>query len=150
MNFTRKNKRQIMELIIFAGIVLWCVFNYKLFIDFTLFVIKLVMPIIIGIAIAFIINVPMKQLERKVFKVDKRRNKKLIRVISLILSIVLIFGIVALILFLVIPEFIGAIGAISKNLPNSWSVSRYPSLNFFRVQHWSFSRRFSYVLKAST
>ena len=120
MNFTRKNKRQIMELIIFAGIVLWCVFNYKLFIDFTLFVIKLVMPIIIGIAIAFIINVPMKQLERKVFKVDKRRNKKLIRVISLILSIVLIFGIVALILFLVIPEFIGAIGAISKNLPNNF------------------------------
>lgn len=120
MNFTRKNKRQIMELIVFSGIVLWCVFNYKLFIDLVRFIIKLVMPIVIGIAIAFILNVPMKQIERKVFKIDKRKHKKMIRIISLILSIVLIFGIIGLILFLVIPEFIGAIGTISKNLPTNF------------------------------
>lgn len=120
MNFTRKNKRQIMELIVFSGIVLWCVFNYKLFIDLVRFIIKLVMPIVIGIAIAFILNVPMKQIERKVFKIDKRKHKKMVRIISLIISIALIFGIISLILFLVIPEFIGAIGTISKNIPTNF------------------------------
>ena len=55
MNFTKKNKRQIMELIVFAGLVLWCVFNYNLFINFIKVVFKLVMPLLVGLAIAFII-----------------------------------------------------------------------------------------------
>lgn len=117
---TKKLKKQLTELIIFAGIVLWCVFNYNLFFDFIKFVLKLAMPIIVGIAIAFIINVPMKQIERKIFNIDKRKHKKFIRLISLILSIVLIFGILGLILFLIIPEVIEAVGQISRNLPSNF------------------------------
>ena len=117
---TKKLKKQLTELIIFAGIVLWCVFNYKLFFDFINFILKLAMPIIVGIAIAFIINVPMKQIERKIFNIDKRKHKKFIRLISLILSIVLIFGILGLILFLIIPEVIEAVGQISRNLPSNF------------------------------
>lgn len=116
---TKKLKKQITELIIFSGITLWIVFNYKLFFDFVNFVLKLAMPVIVGIAIAFIINVPMKQIEKKIFKIDKRKHKKLIRLISLLLSIVIIVGILVLILFLIIPEFVEAIGTLSKNLPNS-------------------------------
>lgn len=116
---TKKLKKQITELIIFSGITLWIVFNYKLFFDFVNFVLKLAMPIVVGIAIAFIINVPMRQIENKIFKIEKRKHKKLIRLISLLLSIVIIFGILALILFLIIPEFIEAIGTLGKNLPNS-------------------------------
>ena len=52
---TKKLKKQLTELIIFAGIVLWCVFNYKLFFDFINFILKLAMPIIVGIAIAFML-----------------------------------------------------------------------------------------------
>ena len=118
---TKKLKKQLTELIIFAGIVLWCVFNYKLFFDFINFILKLAMPIIVGIAIAFIINVPMKQIERKIFNIDKRKHKKFIRLISLILSIVLIFGILGLILFLIIPEVIEAVGQISRNLPSNFN-----------------------------
>lgn len=116
---TKKLKKQITELIIFSGITLWTVFNYKLFFDFVNFVLKLAMPIVVGIAIAFIINVPMRQIENKIFKIEKRKHKKLIRLISLLLSIVIIFGILALILFLIIPEFIEAIGTLGKNLPKS-------------------------------
>ncbi len=119
MNLNKKTKKQIMGLIIFAGIVLWIVFNYKLFFDLVSFIIKLIMPIIVGVAIAFIINVPLKQIERKIFKVDKRKHKKLIRVISLFLSIILIFGIVGLLMFLVIPEFIEAINSIGKTIPSN-------------------------------
>ena len=122
MNFTKKSKRQIMELIVFAGLVLWCVFNYKLVIDFIKVIFKLVMPLLVGLAIAFIINVPMKQIEKKIFKIDKRKHKKIIRIISLLLSIILIFGIVGLILFLVIPEFISAVSLIGKGLPSSFEL----------------------------
>ena len=118
MNLNKKSKRQIMELIIFAGIVLWGVLHYNVFIELIGFLIKLVMPLIVGVAIAFIINVPMKQIEKKIFKVEKRKHKKLIRIVSLLISIILIFGIVGLIFFLIIPELISAIGMIGKSLPN--------------------------------
>lgn len=120
MNLTKKNKKQIMGLIIFTGIVLWCVINYQLFVDLVLFVFKLLLPIIVGIAIAFIINVPMKKIELKIFKIHKRKHKKLIRMISMTLSFILIFGVIGLILFLVIPELISAVTTLSKNLPNGF------------------------------
>lgn len=119
MNLNKKNTKQIMFLILFASLMLWVVFNYKLFIDLLGFLIKLVMPLIVGVAIAFVINVPMKQLERKVFKIERRKNKKMIRVMSLILSIVFIIGIVGLISFLVIPEFVTAVSNISKSISKS-------------------------------
>lgn len=118
---SNKTKRQIMEIIIFAGIVLWVVFNYKLFIDLVRFSFNLIMPLIVGLAIAFIINVPMKQIERKIFKIDKRKHKKLVRVISLILSLVLIFGIIGLILFLIIPELVQAVVTISNSIPKNFN-----------------------------
>lgn len=117
---TKKMKKQIIELIIIFGVVLWAVFNYKIFLDLVTFILKLLSPVIVGCAIAFIINVPMKQIERKIFKIEKRKYKKVIRIISLIISLVLIFGILGLIMFLVIPELIQAISAISKSLPNSF------------------------------
>lgn len=121
MNINKKSERQIIRLIIFSGIVLWAVFNYKIFIDFVSFVIKLFLPLIVGIAIAFIINVPMKQIEIKVFNIDKRKHKKMIRVISLVLSIVIIFGVIGLILFLVIPELISAINMVGQTIPKDFT-----------------------------
>ena len=120
MKIDSKSKKQIMELIVFAGIVLWIVFNYTLFIDLIKFVFKLIVPLITGIAISFIINVPMKKLEKGLFNVDKRKHKKLIRVLSLLISVLLIFGIIGLLMFLIIPEFIEAVINISKSLPKSY------------------------------
>ena len=120
MNLNKKNTKQIMFLIVFAALMLWIVFNYKMFIDLVGFIIGLLTPLIVGMIIAFIINIPMKKLEEKVFKINKRKHKKLIRAISLILSILLIFGIIALILFLVIPEFIEALINLSEGIPKSY------------------------------
>lgn len=120
MKLDKKDTKQTIFIIMFSALMLWAVLNYKLFIDLIKFIFKLLMPLIVGIAIAFIVNVPMKQLERKIFKVDKRKHKKLVRLISLFLSIILIFGIVFLIMFLIVPEFIEAIINISKNLPKSY------------------------------
>lgn len=116
MKTEKKNIKQIMLLILFAGLVLWISQNYKIFIDLLKFIAGLIMPIITGGIIAFIINVPMKSLEKNVFNINKRKHKKLIRVLSLILSILFIFGIIAFLMLLIIPEFIEAITTISKTV----------------------------------
>ena len=119
MKIDNKNKRQIFEIIVFAGIVLWAVFNYALFFQILGYVFKLTTPIIVGIAIAFIINVPMRAIETKIFKIHKRKHKKLIRIIALIISITLILGILGLILFLLIPELIEAFISLVKTMPDN-------------------------------
>lgn len=120
MNLTKKNKKAIMSLIIFTGVVLWCVLNYKLFVDLICFILKLILPIIVGVGIAFIINVPMKLIETKIFKIYKRKHKKFVRAVSLVLSYVLIFGLITLILFLVLPQVGSALTTLSKNLPDGF------------------------------
>lgn len=121
MNFSKKNMKNMMILIAFAALMLWVVFNYHVFINLVKFIFKLLLPLIIGIAISFVINVPMKQIENKIFKAEKRKHKKFFRALSLIISIVLIFGFVGLLMFLVVPEFIEAIINISKSITNSSS-----------------------------
>lgn len=121
MELNKKNIRQLMFLIIFAAFMLWVVFNYTLFVDLVGYLVTLLMPLIVGIAIAFIINVPMKKIEEKIFRIYKRKRKKLIRAISLILSIAIIFGILVLIMFLVIPEFIEAIISMTESIPKSYA-----------------------------
>lgn len=120
MGLNKKNIRQLMFLIIFAAFMLWLIFNYALFIDLIGYLITLLMPLIVGIAIAFVINIPMKKIETKIFKIQKRKCKKLIRLISLILSIIIIIGILVLIMFLVIPEFIEAIINMTESIPKSY------------------------------
>lgn len=119
MNLTEKNMKKIIRLIIFTGITLWCVLNYNVFFNAVGYVLKLLTPVILGFGIAFIINVPMRQIERKIFKVEKRKNKKLFRILSLVISILLIISILSLILFLVIPEVVEAILSIGKILPSN-------------------------------
>ncbi|MDA6125945.1 hypothetical protein OSK00_26465, partial [Escherichia coli] len=64
-------------------------------------------PFVFGGAIAFVINVPMSFLEKKIFGKTKDGNKvgeKLARPISLLLTIILAVGVIALVMFGVIPQ----------------------------------------------
>lgn len=120
MNINKKNLKQILLIITFSAFMLWVVFNYKLFIDVIGNLFSLLTPVFIAIVIAFIINIPLRQIENKIFKIEKRKNKKFIRAISLILSIILIVGIIGLILFLIIPELISATVSIANSLPEGY------------------------------
>lgn len=120
MNINKKNFKQILLIITFCAFMLWVVFNYKLFIDFISNLINLFTPVFVAIVIAFIINIPLRQIENKIFKISKRKNKKFIRAISLIMSVLFIVGIIGLILFLIIPELIEAMISIANSLPEGY------------------------------
>ena len=76
-------------------------------------IIGLIMPLIIGLIIALIINVPMRFFEKILFsKSTKLKNPKIKTVISFIVSLVFILGILAGVVWLVIPELIDAVAVI--------------------------------------
>ena len=82
------------------------------------------MPVIAGFIIAFILNVPMRGLERlfeKLFSHAKRRPKKqVLRLVSLILTIILLVMIVFLVCTLVFPAVADSVSSLYSFVLKKW------------------------------
>jgi len=79
---------------------------------------KVFLPLILGGAIAYILNLPMKKIEGILEKNNKNLSKGVIRIISIILSLMIFIIIVLFIAFLFIPELIENIELLMTNIPN--------------------------------
>ena len=108
MNLDKENLKKIRGLILFTIFVLVALWNYELVFDGIQFVWGVVSPFVLGCVIAFIVNIPMRFFEEKLFdklKIKKKKwAEKLARPLSLILALLLIIGIIATVVLIVIPE----------------------------------------------
>ena len=80
---------------------------------------QIIFPFILGGAIVFVINVPMSFLEKKIFENIKKENKaarKLARPVSLLLTIVLVVGVIALVMIGVIHQLTKKMGSLMINI----------------------------------
>lgn len=82
-------------------------------------VISAMMPVLAGLAVAFILNVPMSFLERKVFAFMDKSKFRAVRVakkpICIALALIFVLLIIGLVLLIVLPELIEAIKSITSN-----------------------------------
>ena len=108
MDLNRENMRKLMLLITFAILLFVGVQKLDVVLEALSFVWGILFPLILGGIIAFILNVPMAALERLLFRNKEKPGhtwqKKLARPVSLVLSILLVLAIVALVIFVVVPE----------------------------------------------
>lgn len=120
MNLSKSNVKKIVG-IIFAIILFYCALEHLSAVTTGfLYVVSLFSPFLLGSAIAFILNVPMKQIEEKLL--GKMKNKKLIkfrRVLACAVTIILLVGIVVLAMFVIIPELAVTIKNIVKQVPTA-------------------------------
>ena len=120
MNLNKENMKKIRSLIFFTVLVLVALWNYKVLYGGIRFLWKVISPFALGGAIAFVLNVPMSFLERKLFEETKWGNKKWARKLQrpccIILSILLVVGIVSLVVFVVVPELGRTVLNIGKTL----------------------------------
>jgi predicted PurR-regulated permease PerM len=121
-----------------ASIVLyWALVNHTILISLGRRLLSVVGPLIAGGAIAFILNVPVRALEKRVFTKGKSGVR---RVLSIILTFLLVLIVVALLLLIVIPELVVAIEQLATSFPSfidstrAWGESlgeRLPELGFW-------------------
>lgn len=77
-------------------------------------------PLLIGCCIAYPLNILMCFFERKLFsKANKRVWLKLKRPICLLLAIVTLLGVLSLVLWLVIPEFVACVQLLLSKIPTA-------------------------------
>ena len=117
----RKTK-QILFYIVFAVALFACAQHLGFFGALILKTFKVLLPVIIGLCLAFILNVPMHSLEDKAFGRMKRSKKegirKIARPLSLVLTILLTIGAIALILLIIIPKLKDAIVLLASKVPH--------------------------------
>lgn len=111
--------KKLRELIVFTALLVVALWKFDVVLDVIRTIWNIVFPFALGGAIAFVINVPMSFLEKKLFDKSKKGNKtgrKLARPVSLILTVVLLFGVIALVMLGVIPQLTRTMGSLMLSI----------------------------------
>ena len=120
MDLNKENLKRIRGLIVFTILIFVALWNYKTLYRGVQFLGHVIFPFALGGAIAFILNVPMRFLEEKLFQNTKFGKKslgqKLARPLSFILTVVLVIGIIGIVVFVVVPERGNTVLNIGKTL----------------------------------
>lgn len=127
MDLSVRNIKKILLIVLVSIVFYSALQNLPFVINYIKRIIGLLSPFIIGLVIAFILNVPMKMLERIFFPSSgKPIVQKIRRPVCLLLSIILVLAILFLVAFLVIPEIISTFVTIKDTAP----------LFLSRIQQW--------------
>lgn len=146
MDLNKKNMKNLMILIVFAVLVLVGVQRIENLAAGFVFLMRIVFPFILGGAMAFILNIPMHFLEGRLFA--KVKKKKLVRPVSLVLSILFVVAILQIVLVVVIPEIAATFAGISKNIEaflpklEQWLTEAFPDSE--QLEMWIESLEFNW------
>ena len=119
VDISKKSVKKIRELIVFTAFLVVVLWKFDVVLDVLKAIWGIVFPFVLGGAIAFVTNVPMSFLEKKIFGRAKKENKiveKLARPISLFLTIVFAVGVIVLVMFGVIPQLTRTIGTLMMSI----------------------------------
>lgn len=116
MELSKQTKKHLMQVIAFA-ILLYCgIEHFSVVMTAVRFSIGILMPFIVGGAIAFIGNVPMRWIEKHLFTKNAKLEKWK-RPAAYVLTLVILTGIVTLGLVVVIPELGNTITMLLEQIP---------------------------------
>lgn len=132
----KENFKQILILVITGILLFWFINNLALIGSVIVKLIKVLSPFILGIALAFVLNIPMTKIENGLNKLTKNK-KNHNRIISIILSLIIFILIISFVLFLLIPEIINNIESLISSIPTivanieTWTLNlldKYPEI----------------------
>ncbi len=124
MEISKQTKKHLIQILV-IGILLYCgLEHFDVILNFISFLISLLMPFLIGGSIAFILNVPMKRIEKILFPKNKKLEK-LKRPIAYILTLLAVIGIFVLSLLVVIPELGNTAATLVAQIPKAFSSAQY-------------------------
>lgn len=93
-------------------------------------------PLVLGLAIGYVLNILMKKLEKIYFpKSNNEIIKESRRIVCILLSILIIIGIIGIVALIVIPEFVNAVSVIVSAIPQALeSVKDFVITNSYRYE----------------
>ncbi|HHT20401.1 MAG TPA: AI-2E family transporter [Tissierellia bacterium] len=140
MEFFSFKKSRLFWLLVFIILFNWSLNNLGVIWQALLFLTRMMMPILVGIALVFIIGVFVDILEEKIFKFRPGRDRynKWRRVLSVLSSVVLVIGFTVIVLVILIPQIILALQNLGEQMPSmakriehfiSGFIDKYPEMS---------------------
>ena len=122
MENKKDNLKRIFVFCVILIIIYWGINNMNLIGNIINKIISIIFPFILGGALAFILNIPMTFFEKKLLNIKRKKkvffkNKKVVRIVSLIFAIIVISFILYLIINLIVPELIDIVKLLIQNIP---------------------------------
>ena len=77
---------------------------------------EILLPFLIGCILAFILNIPMRFIEKRLLRQKSNRYRTSIRIISFLLTLLIVVAVIWLILFFMIPQLTHSFSMLSKNI----------------------------------
>lgn len=108
-----KNRKLLIVSLLLVVVLFWSRISEALS-----FLTGILKPFILGGALAFILNLPLSFLEKKVFRNLKGRGEKFKRPLSIFLSLVFVLLLILILLLTVVPEVISAFESIISSIPS--------------------------------
>lgn len=125
MEISKQTRKHLMQVIAFA-ILLYCgIEHLDIVIGVFRFVMGIVMPFLVGGVIAFILNVPMKRIEKHLFTKNKK-FAKLRRPLAYVLTLLCLLGVIVFAMMVVMPELGNTLTMLMDQIP----------IAFKRAQQW--------------
>mgnify|MGYP003288925027 CR=1 FL=1 len=136
IELNNNNTKKILMIVAFAILLYWGLQNLSIVGGVLGTFFKVILPFILGLCIAFVLNIPVRIIEKLYYSKNsknKKANKKnnnisndkksvkiniALRVFSIVVSICVVIFILYFVLFLIIPELINTINIFKLNIPN--------------------------------
>ena len=122
MELSKKTVKRILLIITFTVLLIWAIYNHKLLFKYIGELYSLISPFVIGLCIAYVVNVIMRPIERLWMKLlSKCKGKwveKMKRPICLLLSILLVIGIILAVIFIIMPELSDSVSSLVRMVPS--------------------------------
>ena len=115
MELNSDTMKKIRGLIVFTVVIVVAGINYRRLVDVAAGLMHIVWPFILGAAIAFILNVPMRNIERHLTVFGE--GSRLRRPVSLVVTILLVTGGLFLVIFVVAPQLVKTFMNLQSSIP---------------------------------
>lgn len=118
MDFGRDNIRKIRGLILFTAAVCLAVWKIDILLSGIFFLVGIVRPFLYGAAVAFVMNIPMKRIERLLFaKTGNPKAEKIKRPASIVLSFAAVILLLVLVTVTVVPQVTKTMMELGNKIP---------------------------------
>lgn len=117
MILDKKNILKIIGIITVSAIIFAAFRNFSSVLGFLGSMAAIFMPFVVGAAIAFVVNVPMRAIEGKLFR-NKPKFAKIRRPLALVLTLLIIAAVVAAVFIIVVPQLGETIANLGKQIPD--------------------------------
>lgn len=114
MELNENTLKKIRWLIVFTVAVVVIGWNYRSVFGLALRLLGFFTPFLLGGVMAFILNVPMRRIEPLL---PGKEESRLRRPLSLVLTLILVFGILVLVTFVVMPQLLGTLLSLQNSIP---------------------------------